>query len=257
MSERNFSDLLKAVTTEPGKISKAYSVFWDYSLRNQLAAMFECASRGIELGPIASFKKWQSLGRQVKRGEKAIPLCMPVTCKREDTNGDEVTFNRFVWKNNWFALSQTDGADYVPPTPSTWDKAHALKALEITEVPFQHTNGNVQGYATLRKVAVSPLAALPHKTLFHELAHVILGHTAELMSDSEATPRNIREVEAECTAMLCCAALELPGLEESRGYVQGWYGSGEPIPEASANKILSAADKILKAGRTIKNEVQS
>jgi hypothetical protein len=34
------------------------------------------------LSPIASFNRWKELGRHVKRGEKAITLCMPVTCKR-------------------------------------------------------------------------------------------------------------------------------------------------------------------------------
>lgn len=125
-----------------------------------------------------------------------------------------------------------------------------LASLDITEIPFDLTDGNCQGYARARTVAVSPVAGNPFKTLFHELAHVLLGHTAEsTMSDDERTPRNIREVEAEATAMLVCAALGLPGLEESRGYVQHWYGSGQPIPEASARKILKTADAILKAGR--------
>ena len=58
-----------------------------------------------------------------------------------------------------------------------------------------------------RAVAVSPVAALPHKTLFHELAHVVLGHTAEgTLEDDERTPRSLREVEAESVALLCCAA---------------------------------------------------
>jgi hypothetical protein len=47
--------------------------------------------------------------------------------------------------------------------------------------------------------------------------------------------------------MLCLEALDLPGAEYCRGYVQNWIG-GNPIPEKSARKILVAADKILKAG---------
>jgi hypothetical protein len=48
--------------------------------------------------------------------------------------------------------------------------------------------------------------------------------------------------------------LNLPGLDESRGYIQYWYGTGQPIPEASARKIFKAADAILKAGRPAKAE---
>ena len=45
----------------------------------------------------------------------------------------------------------------------------------------------------------------------------------------------------------CLEALDLPGAEYCRGYVQNWIG-GNPIPEKSAPKILVAAGKILKAG---------
>ena len=54
----------------------------------------------------------------------------------------------------------------------------------------------------------------------------------------EHTPRNLRECEAEAVALLCCAALGLPGVEFCRGYIQGWWGQGNPIPERSAQKIL-------------------
>jgi hypothetical protein len=55
-------------------------------------------------------------------------------------------------------------------------------------------------------------------------------------------------VEAEAVALVCCAALELPGVDHCRGYIQSWWGSGNAIPERSAQRILKAADQILKAG---------
>jgi len=169
-----------------------------------------------------------------------------------------VTFTRFIYRRNWFVLAQTEGADYTQHPPAGWDKARALPALNVAEIPFEHYDGNVQGYATGRTVAVSPVAAHPFKTLFHELAHVIIGHTAEAeMRDDERTPRNIREVEAEATAMLCCAALSLPGLDDSRGYIQHWYATGQPIPEASARRIFKAADQILRAGTASPTEAES
>jgi len=106
------------------------------------------------------------------------------------------------------------------------------------------------GYARGRTIAVNPVNPLPHKTRFHEVAHVLLGHTAEgEQHDGELTPRNLRECEAESVALLCCAALELPGIEYSRGYIQAWWGKGNPIPEKSAQRILKVADQILRAGR--------
>lgn len=115
---------------------------------------------------------------------------------------------------------------------------------------FEHHNGNVQGYARQRSVAVSPIAAHPIKTLFHEIAHAVIGHTAEAeMRDDDRTPCDIRELEAEATAMLCCAALDLPGADDSRGYIQAWRGQGSEIPEASARRIFKTADAIRRAGR--------
>jgi len=248
----NFSELLAKAVSEPGTISAAYTAFHGYSLGNQLLALAQCHLRGIQVGPIASFNKWKELGRHVLKGSKAIELCMPITQKTTDkATGEPAVFTRFVFRKNWFVLSQTDGADYVPTALPGWVDTVALAALDITRVEFALMDGNCQGYAMGRQVAVSPVAALPYKTLFHELAHVVLGHTTDeaTMADDDRTPRNLREVEAEAVAMLCTAALGLPGMEDSRGYIQHWNASGEAIPEASARKILKTADTILKAGR--------
>jgi hypothetical protein len=70
------------------------------------------------------------------------------------------------------------------------------------------------------------------------------------MSDTAHTPRNLREVEAESVALICCESLGLPGAEYSRGYIQGWI-EGDVIPERSAQKIFHVADQILKAGHVI------
>ena len=95
---------------------------------------------------------------------------------------------------------------------------------------------------------MNPVAALPHKTTFHECAHIVLGHTtSEKLVDSEQTARHIREVEAESVALLCVESLGLLGAEYCRGYIQNWL-QGAIIPERSAQRIFSAADKILKAG---------
>jgi hypothetical protein len=119
----------------------------------------------------------------------------------------------------------------------------------VEEIPFDATDGNVMGFARARTIAISPLNQMPHKTLFHEIAHILLGHTTEGdQNDGELTPRNLRECEAESVAMLCCAALDLPGVEFSRGYIQSWWGQRNPIPERSAQQVLKVAGQILNAG---------
>src|SRR5213593_1413010 len=104
--EIQFRQLLDEAVTKPGTVMKAYSLFWHYSLGNQILALFQAAERGLTLGPIASYNKWRELGRQVRRGEKAIMLCMPVTLKRKVTESGpdghdvetEVPFKYFVFK---------------------------------------------------------------------------------------------------------------------------------------------------------------
>ena len=247
-----FAQLLKDAVEQPGIISKAYSQFHGYSVGNQLWAWAQCLSRKIEVGPIATYKRWSELGRQVQKGQKAISLVMPVTIQKKDEQGEKTgeVFAMFTVRNNWFVLSQTEGEDYQheAKTPA-WDKAKALEALSITEERFALQNGNCQGYAQAKSIAVNPIAQYPHKTRFHEIAHVVLGHTTEgLVTDSEFTPVDTREVEAEGVAYILCSLLDLPGLVESRGYIQSWL-QGNEISDKSAQRIFSAANKILEAGK--------
>lgn len=251
----DWMQLLKEALTTPGKLSEAYRIFHNYSLGNILLAAIQLAERNMPLTPIASFNKWKDLGRLVKKGEKAIALIMPVTVKKkaiDESSGEETdgAFNIFILKRNWFTLDQTDGDEYCHQVViPDWDKNRALSTLDIEEVRYESANGNCQGYARGRQVAVSPLAVLPHKTMFHELAHILLGHTGDLtMADSIVLPKCIKEAEAEATAYLCCATLELPGMVESRGYIQSWL-NGTEFPEKSARRVFAAADKILKAGK--------
>ena len=81
-SPKAFATLLQHAVHEPGILSQAYQQFHSYSLGNQLLAWTQCADRGLQPGPMATYPRWRALGRQVKKGEKAITLCMP-TGRRE------------------------------------------------------------------------------------------------------------------------------------------------------------------------------
>src|SRR5579863_2355130 len=176
-----WAELLHKAVTEPGVISTAFSRFHSYSVRNQLLAFFQCRERGIQPGPLATYPKWKDLGRYVRKGEKALTLCMPVTCKRSDAGevqeGDEgqrpEAITCFVYCPHWFVLSQTEGREYVPEPLPGWDAVTALKCLDVERVPFAMMDGNVQGYARHRQVAINPVADQPESTLFHEVAHIV------------------------------------------------------------------------------------
>jgi len=272
----DFLALLHQALTEPGRISKAYSLFHAYSFGNALWVAGQLWARGEPLAPIASFHRWQELGRVVKKGSKALAMSMPVTVKaKTDTQpendpqaeGEGKIRVLFVVRRNWFALHHTEplaGAEQkaIEIITPDWNADRALAALEITCEDFAHFNGNVQGYAKpeARRVAVSPLAMNPAKTLFHEIAHCLLHSEQARIEDAAELTRDLAEVEAESVAYLCCAVLDLPGLAEARGYVQDWLaGSGcnaDTFTDKHARRVLGAVDKILKAGKPAATETE-
>lgn len=242
--------LLDDAVENPGTIHAAYTAFHNYSLGNQVLAMFQCMTRGITPGPIATFKRWQEMGRSVRKGEHALQLCRPTgTFRRtvtDDVTGEETTVQgatRFAYPRAWFVLDQTDGPSVPEFTPAAdWTVERATASLDISTRPFDHLNGNVQGYSTASTITVSPLAFNPTKTAIHEMAHVVLRHT-------EQADRYMREVEAESVALLVLAALGLPGAEHARGYIQEWNHGTQRLSEDTCRRVFSAADKILTAGR--------
>ena len=123
-NQQKWSDLLTQAVIQPGLILKAYSAFHGYSLGNQLAALLQCQLHGIEPGPIDTYKGWLDKGRHVRKGEKALWLCMPLTRKKknEETGEDEVYISSFVWKPRWFVLAQTEGEPVPMPKSQSGTK---------------------------------------------------------------------------------------------------------------------------------------
>ena len=235
----SWRELLRTALVTPGLIHEAYTRFHQYSLHNQLLAWSQCIERGINPGPLHTFAGWLSLGRHVRKGEKALVLCTPRT-KRQD---DEDVIVGFNFRAGWFALCQTDGDEYDHVGTPDWHEGRALHNLSITLVPFEALDGNTQGYALPgRRIAINPVAALGHKTTFHEIAHVLLGHP-----DDDKTPRPIKEAMAESVALLCTEALNLDGAEYARGYLQNWLRNDE-LTEEQSQRIIQTAQQVLEAG---------
>src|SRR5260370_35357762 len=70
----NCNNLVIEPIHKSGTSMQAYSAFYDYSLGNQLLALFQCHLRGLSVGPIKTFPGWKNLGRSVRKGEKALSL---------------------------------------------------------------------------------------------------------------------------------------------------------------------------------------
>jgi hypothetical protein len=143
-----------------------------------LLAVEECIRRSLQPGPLNTYRGWLESKRQVRKGERGITLCMPVSFKKtgqaenvKDETAEAQTCYAFRFRAYWFVLAQTEGEQTCVPTIPAFEIDTAVRSLSITRTAFDEMNGNIQGFANARKIAVNPLAALPHKTTFHEIAH--------------------------------------------------------------------------------------
>jgi hypothetical protein len=134
------------------------------------------------------------------------------------------------------------------PEPREWNAAQALEVLNIRRVPFNPPADvcwkDWKGYSVDRDVAVRDGIYDPLKTMLHEIAHVVLGHTKRT---GAARAQHVEEVEAESVAMACFKALRRPGELLARIYIDGWRCAGD-VPKDSAQRVKWAARVILSAG---------
>lgn len=249
--EVDWTAVMETALNSPGQLGTTYNRFHNYSFLNTILLL----SQGAR-GPVASYKRWHDLGRQVMKGERGYEIVRPITVKREDENGEPETFTRFKVVRGAFTYSQTSGEELPEPDLPAWDFKRALGKLAITEVPFEAIDGNAQGYAYQMKIAVNPAAVYPVKTRLHEMAHCVLGHTTRPRVkvgdpvDELERDRGIRELEAEGTAYLTLTELGLSEFfnpAESRGYIQHWLDKRE-APVKSIRAIFKATQLILSAG---------
>lgn len=252
----DYSALLNEAISKEGMISTCFHKFHNYSIHNQLLAMWQLHAKGYSISPLNTFNRWKALGRSVKKGEKALYLWMPIGGYFkyvEDTETKEPKKiyipQRFTYTNKWFSLEQTHGKDLEVKDNEKIDfKFERVYAhFEIKIIPFEKFNGNIQGYARVasRELAINPMAEDVEMTVLHELAHIILGHGDKRKDLSH----ELMEVEAETVAYIVGSIIEANDdeLARSRGYIQGFLKDNE-IPEKSAKKILSVANDIVKVG---------
>ncbi|UQX13398.1 hypothetical protein [Candidatus Mycobacterium methanotrophicum] len=245
--EVDWPALLTQALTLPGRLGTTYCRFYQYSLQNQILLW----SQGVT-EPCAPFSVWKGLGRiPVKGGGRYVLHPRPFRKTDEETGEEKVVVCRFRLKRSTFPYSNTVGPEVEWPELPEWDWARALSALDIEQVPFQLIDGNTQGYSFDRKVAVSPVAAYPMKTGFHELAHLVLGHTTTAVAEGETLCRGVREFQAEAVTYLLAHETGLTqwAPEESRAYIQGWLGD-EEVTDRHIRAVFTTVDKILTAGRS-------
>ncbi len=208
---------------------------------------------------VAGFNAWRRLGRNVRKGEKAIWILAPVTRKVEtertnDAGEPETVAHRspVAFKPAAvFDISQTDG-DELPEICTRLEGEDVMGAYSRL-VAVAHTigytvehdelSGGVNGDCTfdLRRIRVEKRnqPAQQVKTLVHELAHATLHEGFD--------DRSLAELEAESVAYIVCDALGIDSSDYSFGYVATWSGGGD---EAIA-RIKSAGSRIQRTAAAI------
>ncbi len=246
--------------------------FHSYSLGNLLLI----ALQAPQATRVAGFRTWQSLGRQVRKGERGIAILAPCTYRPKatdqaepagsampepatscsggatpDAGSKQVRGFRVV---HVFALHQTEG----DPLP---DVAPALLTGQAPAGLWDDLAGQVIGYGyalergdccgangytdpTRRVVRVRDDIdkAQAVKTLAHELGHLECGHVTDL--PTYLTCRGRCEVEAESVAYVVAAAHGLDASGYTFAYVAGWAGG-------DLTCVRQAAETVTKAARTI------
>ncbi|CAM98484.1 ArdC-like ssDNA-binding domain-containing protein [Clavibacter michiganensis] len=230
--------------------------FHQYSVGNLLLIMQQCPHARA----VAGFRQWQARGRQVRKGEKAIRIFGYSQKKitEEDAQGEETErrIPRFPVLSV-FDVSQTDPVDGVEDAEIVHDLTgttdhgviDALTAFLATEgwtVAREHLDGERKGYArpsdrsVVVEVDVAPEQAA--KTLIHETAHVVLGHTDDLAGYWEH--RGIHETEAESVAYVVAGMLGFDTSAYSIGYIAGWANGDTEVVKTTAARVLAAAHRI-------------
>lgn len=235
------------------------SKFHDYSFGNVMLIL----SQRPDASQVAGYRKWQELGRQVRKGEQAISILAPRTgrCYTCNGEGDGCTRCGGSGRVLWFAaasvfdVSQTDG-DPLPEAPVarlTGDDEHGWFARIVDRllpegwtVTLEAIPGETNGYCAHgeQKIVVDadldPAAQV--KTLVHELAHAAMHAPADVDYSKD---RGRCEVEAESVAYILLGALDIDAADYSFGYVASWADGDLDVVEATGRAVSKQAKLML------------
>jgi hypothetical protein len=195
---------------------------------------------------VAGFKKWQSMGRFVCKGEHGIPILAPIISTINKNSGEEE--QRLIGFKVVYVydVSQTNGDPL--PEPPDWKSPEKNIELMTKLTQFAHDKGiqiqvkhighDIQGVSIGGKIVVDPEAGT--KTLIHEIAHELLHHVEGVITNS-----TIRELEAESVAYVVGKHFGLDGLA-SPNYVALHGATAEMIME-HIERIRNTAVEMIKA----------
>ena len=210
----------------------------------------------------ATFKQWQSIGANVKKGEKgtAVVFYKQITVEDKDFPGTETTIP-MLKHFSVFNIDQVEGADGLRPDPQdipndqTWDdNLTAEDVLIRSQARIDHKAGDRAFFSRKHDCIVLPLkqqfqdSGSYYATALHELTHWS-GHQSRLDRKFGKrfgdTAYAFEELVAELgSAMLCSlTGVSVEPREDHAKYLNGWI---KEIKDDS-KKLLTACSMAEKA----------
>ena len=249
------------------------SKFHRYSFNNTLLIAMQRPDATLVTG----YRNWQSMGRQVKKGEKGITILAPAPIKKKreqeildqnhkpllDADGKprteevEVVIPRFK-PTTVFDISQTDGEPIETLAPEELTEAvadydlfmEAITAVSPVPIRFDEIAGEAKGYyhSVDKEIVIQKGMSDSQtiKTAIHETGHARL-HDKDLMAEQGIEKdRLTKEVEAESVAYCVCSAFGVDTSEYSFPYIAGW-SSGRDMKElkTSMDTIRKTAGEMI------------
>jgi antirestriction protein ArdC len=236
----------------------------EYRGINVVALWAEAMYRSYATGLWASYKQWQSLGAQVRKGESGalIVFYKRAELAPADPEDEAATELRFFARASWvFNIAQVDG--YQTPTP---EARSAIERITEAEAFVSATRATVaHGYAMACYRRKLDLIEMPHAecfvgsstssptesyyaTLLHELTH---WSGAEHRLNRQFGKRygdeayGVEELVAELGAAFMCAAfgIALEPRPDHAAYVASWL----KVLNRDNRAIFTAASKAQEA----------
>ncbi|OWY71571.1 hypothetical protein B7486_07740 [cyanobacterium TDX16] len=227
--------------------------FHRYSWHNSILI----ATQRPDATQVAGYRTWQSMGRQVRKGEKGIAIIAPCPFKREVKKSEaeaETVDGIFFRVVHVFDIAQTDGEELptveVPTVDAMADKLLAdLYRVAVSRgirVDFKPLSGGAFGVSKSGAIDIDNghASGQQAKTLAHELAHEAL----HWKIDGPIT-RNIAELEAEAVAYVVCMHFGLDVELRASRYIAVWQGDSKGL--------RGSMDRITKTARDIIDAVES
>jgi antirestriction protein ArdC len=238
-----------------------------YSFRNLMVAKAQLPTASY----IAPLKRWNELGRKVKKGEKAIRIFAPRFVRVEQNNQIEEEINEqeeyklvgFITVPV-FDYSQTEGEplpiDKVkiqlegdcPEAREIISLAEKLAEMDHCRVSYGDT-GPHNGYYNKvdHCIVVSEKLSINHrcKTLVHELVHSKV-HRYDYHSSAKE-----KEIVAEGAAFVICNYFGLDTSDYSFHYVYSWSQGDDEALMKYGTQICDIAGRIINEFQEIKNNI--